>query len=301
MIELPLVSIGIPLCNEEEFIEETLKSVVNQSYRNIEILVSDNFSTDSSYEIAKEAAKSDDRIQLFSHGKNKGPFFNFKFLLDNSNGNYFMWLGGHDTITASFIEEAVEKLESFSSIVAVYPKTGSIVEGVYCDDFIHSDYEVETENVSQQLIKIIKNTRRGSAVHSVYRKEVLKRSFFDLNGGDLLIFLKAATYGRFVPSSNLGLYMRVVRSQENKEEQNSRYINYGFKPEWEWIRSMYPFEVVANIDEMDFNDKLMLLSKVRNEMRRYKLHSWGRIFKYHLKRFKLKTALLVLTCKLKGL
>lgn len=291
----PKVTIGIPLYNEEKYIEETVKSASNQSYENIEILISDNGSTDGSLEIVKRIALSDSRIKIVSHTQNKGPFFNFKYLLDNAKGEYFIWLGGHDVMLSSFIEEAADTLNKDKSICAIFPKVYEILDDNIEEKFIHAQYRFKNpDDIGERLIQLIKTKGRGSAVHSVYRISVLRKSLTDIDGGDLMIFLKAATYGKFVESEHLALYMRNVRPSESSTDQKNRYKAYGFKDNWRVIRYMFPFGLILSLDSLSFKEKIQLFSKVRKEMAIHGAYGTRKIFLYYLYRGEFKVSLVSL-------
>src|SRR6516162_10132302 len=117
MKENVFVTIAIPVYNEEKFLLETIQSAINQSYKNIRIIISDNCSTDASFEIASKFAKQDNRIELIRHEKNIGALENFIFALSKCNTQYFMWLGAHDLLLPGFIEEAVNKMNGDPSIL----------------------------------------------------------------------------------------------------------------------------------------------------------------------------------------
>lgn len=68
-MNLPFVTIGIPVYNEEKFVAETILSALNQTYKNIRIIISDNCSTDRTFEIAAKYAQVDGRIKLIRHEK----------------------------------------------------------------------------------------------------------------------------------------------------------------------------------------------------------------------------------------
>ena len=94
----PLVTIGIPLYNEAKYILNTIESAVNQTYTNIEIIISDNCSTDTSLEVIDGIVQQNSNIQLIKHTDNIGATDNFNFLKKVAKGKYFMWLGAHDII-----------------------------------------------------------------------------------------------------------------------------------------------------------------------------------------------------------
>lgn len=111
MSEKPLVSVCIPTFNREKIIAHTLESVINQSYKNIEIIISDNCSTDGTFEILKKYSEKDTRIKLFKMNENKGPVENWKNCFVNSSGQFIKYLWSDDYIDTDFIEKAVNALK----------------------------------------------------------------------------------------------------------------------------------------------------------------------------------------------
>ena len=297
----PLVTIGVPLYNEEKYIGESLLSVINQSYKPITIIISDNGSKDKSLDIVNELAAKYPDITVYAQEQNKGPYFNFRFLLDTANTNYFMWFGAHDYMAPDFIENAVKKLEADKTIVEVYPKMGTIIHNEKIPDYTHDDFEVKTNSITDRFLKIIENVNTGSATHGLYRTDVLRKSYIDINGGDLFLFLNAAKEGILQPSDELGYYLREVGRTENPADTDARYFSYGFKKNWRLIHSMYPYEVISSIKGITLKEKLNLLSKARVAMFKFGGRSWKQIFVYHLKKYKLKVAYLALLCKIKAL
>ena len=78
--DLPEVSIGLPVYNGELFLKKALDSLLNQTYSNFELIISDNNSTDSTQKICQEYAKNDKRICYIHQEKNIGAFSNFSFV-----------------------------------------------------------------------------------------------------------------------------------------------------------------------------------------------------------------------------
>ncbi len=297
----PIVTIGIPLYNEALFIRSTLLSALNQSYPNIEILISDNGSTDKSLSVIEDLIASNSKIRVFRHPKNLGPFFNFNFLLVSGHADYFMWLGGHDQLSGNYIEQAMKVFEDKPDAIAVYPFQGTIVQDKLIDSFEQDDFDVTDGSQSEQFLKIIRNCNFGAATHGLYKRDVLRKSFLDINGGDLNLFLKAASFGKFYACSSIIYYLRDLGRKETDEQMNTRYLSYGFRPNWREIHSMYPFQIISELRSLTFHEKLDLLGKARLEMYRFKASSWRNIVFYHLRNFKWKTSFLALMCKLKGI
>ena len=105
------IVIGIPAFNEAKYIKKCLMSAISQSYYSddIEVLVSDNASTDETYDICEQTVEEFDRkgiVKLHKQSVNIGASGNFQFLLDQSDSEYFMWLGGHDALSQNFCSVA---------------------------------------------------------------------------------------------------------------------------------------------------------------------------------------------------
>lgn len=107
-----LVSILIPVYNRENLIEETVQSALNQTYKNIEIIVVDNQSTDNTWEILQKLASQYERIKIFQNERNIGPVRNWKRCIDEANGEYGKILWSDDLIAPQFLEKTVPYLEN---------------------------------------------------------------------------------------------------------------------------------------------------------------------------------------------
>lgn len=105
----PLVTIAIPTYNRAgSYLKQSLSSAINQTYENIEIIVSDNCSTDNTEMVIKNV--SDPRIRYFRQGKNIGANNNFNFCLRQAKGDYFLLLQDDDLIDCDFIETCVKSV-----------------------------------------------------------------------------------------------------------------------------------------------------------------------------------------------
>jgi len=101
-MSLPLVSICIPVYNAEPYIFKTLNSALNQTYKNFEIIIFDDCSTDKTAEIIKTI--KDGRITYHLNDKNYGAFKNFQKCVDSSNGEFIKLLNDDDLLKPDAIE-----------------------------------------------------------------------------------------------------------------------------------------------------------------------------------------------------
>ena len=116
----PLVSVGIPVYNGERFIRQALDSVLRQTYDNLEVIISDNASTDKTGEICLEYAARDRRIQYHRSPVNLGVIANFRRAFELSAGDYFMWAAADDVRPTTAVEDCVVALQRNSAAVMAH-------------------------------------------------------------------------------------------------------------------------------------------------------------------------------------
>jgi glycosyltransferase involved in cell wall biosynthesis len=112
-----LVSIGMPVCNGAKFITEALDSILNQTFENFELIVSDNASTDETGKICREYMAKDSCIRYYRSKQNFGAAWNFNHVFKLSSGKYFKWAAHDDVIAPDFPLKCVEVLERDPSVV----------------------------------------------------------------------------------------------------------------------------------------------------------------------------------------
>jgi len=125
-----LVSIIIPNFNKSDYLEETLLSVLSQSYKNIEIIIVDDGSKDNSINIIKSLAEANKRIQLIQRErKPKGGSTCRNIGIGNAKGKYVFFLDSDDLITATCIEKRIEFIEQKNCDFAVF-NTGTFLKAI---------------------------------------------------------------------------------------------------------------------------------------------------------------------------
>lgn len=127
MKKINSVNILIVTYNAEKYILKTLKSCLNQSYKNIEILVLDNASSDKTVEIIENLKSS--KIKLFAGKKNLGPYKGLNFLLDHAKGKYIAIQDHDDIWFPEKLTKQVEFLENNKNINACGTRAYYFYEG----------------------------------------------------------------------------------------------------------------------------------------------------------------------------
>ena len=136
-----LVSIGIPTYNSENRLGALLENFQKQTYRNLELIVSDDASKDNTFAVCASYAAHDLRIRCMRQEKNLGQLGNFPFVLREAKGEYFMWASDDDHWSDHFVEKLVSVLDAhpecgvaMSSYARVFedrPQKVFLMEGPY--------------------------------------------------------------------------------------------------------------------------------------------------------------------------
>ena len=148
------VSIGLPVFNEEKLIRKKLESILSQTFQDFTIVISDNGSTDQTRKICEEMSKIDDRITFSHHKENKGPYWNYNFVLNKAETEYFVMAAPDEIWSENFLESNINILEKCKELV------GSVGECSLFNRIIDS-------NTHKFEINILKKSRKYQYVHPV--------------------------------------------------------------------------------------------------------------------------------------
>lgn len=150
------VDILLATYNGEKYLSEQIESILNQTYSNFRLLISDDCSTDNTKQIIKEYEKKDNRITVFFQKENMGVVGNFEFLMQKVESKYFMFSDQDDIWKKEKVEKSVKKIEETSS------------ELVYSDlEVVDSDLNV-TYNSYWKLKGIYNKVKKYNNFDSLY-------------------------------------------------------------------------------------------------------------------------------------
>ena len=115
------ISIVLPVYNVEKYLDQCIESIVNQEYKDLEIIIIDDGSTDNSMKICKKWAELDDRI-LFFHKENEGLGLTRNFGLKHVSGDYVIFVDSDDWFDSDYIKNlaAITKKEDCDVVVSSY-------------------------------------------------------------------------------------------------------------------------------------------------------------------------------------
>src|SRR5436853_1090902 len=125
---LPRLTIAVPVYNGQRFLSRTLDAMLAQTFRDFELIITDNGSTDATEQICREYAQPDARIWYERSGKNLGVVQNFNRGIALARGEYFHWQAADDQADPTLLEKCIAVLDADPSVVLAFARTRIIDE-----------------------------------------------------------------------------------------------------------------------------------------------------------------------------
>jgi glycosyltransferase involved in cell wall biosynthesis len=247
-IKQPLISVIITNYNRESTIGLAIESALKQDYKNLEIIVSDNSSTDNSWDVIN-IYKNQPRIKLYRNNSNIGMWENFRVsIIERAQGEYFTFLNSDDVfINGSFITKAVNLISKYENIEIL--KAGSYFsKGNYGK--IHGYKDItEFYNGLDFIKKFDFSYDIGWVGIMLRRKSFIENKYFDIQiiSSDYLVNLNLLTKGNIV-------FLKEICYQFNQHEEN--FSKQAYKLE-ELTKIFYELDSLYNHLKMIFTDYSM--------------------------------------------
>ncbi|QKE74325.1 glycosyltransferase family 2 protein [Arthrobacter citreus] len=179
-----LVSIIVPIFNSEKYLAKTIDSILNQTYKNIELILVNDGSTDNSAQICDELSKVDNRIQVF-HTSNNGPGNARNLGISLAKGDYIQFVDSDDLIEIKMVEQLLKSVESEDADIVVCGMKridqANLNTISCCTTKLSLDEEIKDE-----FVLLLKFGLAYSPVNKLYRKSIINEYNIKFND-DLLI------------------------------------------------------------------------------------------------------------------
>ena len=175
MTNPPLLSIGIPVYNSAHCIGEAIESIQAQTYRNVEIVICDNCSTDRTREICLEYAAKDDRIRYHRNSTDIGKEPNFLRVLQLATGDFFMWTCADDIRPAGSLEGLMAAmLRSPQAVMAHGPV---VEEAIGSKTILANHMSLMDEDPSERVRAYVQGVEHNAMQYSVCKTTLLQRAY----------------------------------------------------------------------------------------------------------------------------
>jgi glycosyltransferase involved in cell wall biosynthesis len=218
----PLVSIGMPVYNGENFLRLALSSLLAQDYPHFELIISDNASDDGTEEICREYQAHDRRIRYLRHRENRGSPWNFAFVAHEARGDYFMWAAHDDLWHPTFIRKCLAMLESHPEAVLCATEI-NFIDGNGVPSIYYANYKnIVTIGMSPvERIHAWMSLPGWFAIYGLMRLEVTRHISLGLDvfAWDVILFLEILLIG---PSAKVDEPLFSVRILYQKTAEDYR-------------------------------------------------------------------------------
>jgi glycosyltransferase involved in cell wall biosynthesis len=176
MYSTPVVSVGLFVYNGERFIEEAINSILNQTFTEFELIISDNASTDRTGEIVEAYAQRDDRIRYHRSEKNMGAGWNARRVYELATGKYFKWAAVDDLLEPDLLRRCVEILESDSGCVVAHARTKEVDEnGTFIKNYVTPMKTDHDDPIARFREMLLSGGDRCYQIYGVMRMSALRQ------------------------------------------------------------------------------------------------------------------------------
>ena len=224
--DLPLVSVGLPTFNRATTLKRAIDSVLAQEYGALELVISDNASSDLTESLCADYCARDKRVKYIRQPTNRGAYENFLTVLAESTGQYFMWLGDDDWLGQSYISRCLEVLRARPDVslvcgIAKYYENDTLTfEGVKVD--------LTQASPTERVLAYYRQVNENGTFYGLARREMLMNNpMQNVLGGDWLLIARLALAGKILTLDDVA----ICRSSRGASaDVRSLALSHGLSP-----------------------------------------------------------------------
>ena len=221
----------MPVYNGEEYIEESIRCILNQTCEDFELIISDNASTDRTKKICQDFVKTDQRISYVCNKKNLGAAANYNQAFRLSSGKYFRWFNSDDLCAPNCHEQCLSVIENNPSAVLCYGKTSFIdmrgeITGLYEDNLnLQQDCPVDRYKI------FCKSVGLTNVIYGLMRRSAMERTMLmgdsSFPAADIDFMAEMTLYGTFIEIPEV-LFFRRMHEQASSWDRKDKKIQQEF-------------------------------------------------------------------------
>jgi len=227
---MPRVSVGLAVFNGENFLSEAIESMLNQTFDDFELIISDNASTDSTEAICRAHAERDSRIRYIRQATNRGAAWNQNEVMRQARGELFKLAAHDDLCEPEFLARCVEALDAHPECVLAYTDTFEMVRGdrSYLMQW-HDRINTSSPRAHVRFRALIEGDIYAFRIFGVIRTAALRRTplFGHYHAADHVLISHLALLGPFVRvPENLFLYRIHPEQSINRDDDPRAYASW---------------------------------------------------------------------------
>lgn len=206
----PVVSIGMPVYNGERFLRQSLGCLLAQDFRDFEIVISDNASTDATEAICKEFVAADPRVRYFRSDRNLGAAWNYNRVFALSRGRYFRWAAADDLVAKDSLRLCLARLRGDPGCVLAFPRTEIVDDEGNSIETYQDGLDIQDTSPARRIGILLRKTRECNAVFGLIDSNALSTTMRigHYVGSDHILLAELALRGRFAEVADTIFYRR---------------------------------------------------------------------------------------------
>ena len=215
----PRVSIGLPVYNGQAYLGHAVESLLGQTYRDFELIVSDNASTDGTEAICRTFAKRDGRVRYVRQAHNVGAAENFNRTAELACGEYFRWAAHDDVCGPRLLERCVEALDANPRAVLAQGRAAIIdpdeqviatPDGQENTELLDPAREMDSVDPARRFYDLLLRTKWCFEIFGLIRRATLMRTHLheSFYGSDKVILASLCLSGEFATVPEALFYRR---------------------------------------------------------------------------------------------
>lgn len=209
----PLVSIGLPVYNGEQFLARAIETLLAQKMGDFELVISDNASTDGTEEVARGFAAVDARIRYSRQERNRGAAWNFTHVLHLADpaASYVKWAAADDEHAPEFLDETLAVLNADPSVVLAHTGSADIdAEGYVVKTWRQQVSRMDSADPAERLRDVLTLRHECFGAFGLIRHDVARatRGLGAYSDSDNVFLLEVALRGRIVHSDAVRFFRR---------------------------------------------------------------------------------------------
>ena len=229
-VNLPLLSVGLPVFNRPKFLRLALASLVRQSYKNFEIIISDDYSPSmGTRDVIRDFAVNEPRIKYFRQKSNIGAVANHRFVFEKANGEFFFWASEDDEWDERYFETGIRTLlakphyDAWCSTIRNTDSFGRVIRE-YPGFSRWTSTQDKRKDVKNYLLEP-GNMGKAHVFHSIFRMDALRKTVDaywtpGVWGDDMCFSIAFLTRFNLIATDEVLFNKRVIRKDDNREKAN---------------------------------------------------------------------------------
>ncbi|NND71962.1 MAG: glycosyltransferase family 2 protein [Rhodothermales bacterium] len=260
----PRVTIGLPVYNGEAFVGRAIDSILGQSFGELELIITDNCSTDATESICRSYESTDPRVRYIRNSENIGVIANFNKVFEIATGEYFKWAASDDICHPEMIQHLVGALDDNPTAVMAVPQArifenhpenvyAGVEEGksaiVNQNSVVDYDMRLFSVNPMDRFRAVLQTDHPGTVIYSLIRSSALRETgLHQVEGSDRLLLSELALKGEYVLVDRQLFFRRIHDMNIDRSRREYVAMVHGedhpglLTPPWRW-----PFNYIRTI------------------------------------------------------